>query len=216
MRHSRADHPSFPRRRAGPFSRWEKVRMRVRGPVVPAYAGTSNPCLRFDVGAVREPPEGHAIPNVSPNPTTTAHCAIPAPAPTLVVCVIHAPSVRRSREGGNLESLPPVWCRGGSRTARRSRHPKRIPQPNDNCPLRHRRASPYIDHMRHSRADHPSRPRRREPRIPAPVGGVRAASLLPVWDVGAVREPPERHTIPNVPPNRRQLPITPSPHQPLH
>ena len=53
--------------------------MRVRGPVVPAYAGTSNPCLRFDVGAVREPPEGHAIPNVSPIRRQLAHCAIPAP-----------------------------------------------------------------------------------------------------------------------------------------
>ena len=166
MRHSRADHPSFPRRRAGPFSRWEKVRMRVRGPVVPAYAGTSNPCLRFDVGAVREPPEGHAIPNVSPtqrqlpiapspppplhwlyasfmrrasvvpakagtsnpclrfgvgavreppeghaipnvspNPTTTAHCAIAAPALTLIICVIHAPATRRPREGGEECSL---------------------------------------------------------------------------------------------------------------
>ena len=63
----------------------------------------------------------------------------------------------------------PVWCRGGSRTARRSRHPKRIPKPNDNCPLRHRRASPYIGCIRHSRAEHPSFPRRRSG--PSPLRG---------------------------------------------
>ena len=65
---------------------------------------------------------------------------------------------------------PLCGCRGGLRTARRSRHPKRTPQPNDNYPLRHSRDSPYIDHMRHSRAEHSSFPRRREPRIPASVG----------------------------------------------
>ena len=108
---------------------WLHASFARRASVVPAKAGTTDPCLRFDVGAVREPPEGHATPNVSPQPTTTAHCAIAAPALTLIACVIHAPSTRRSREGGNLESL------------------------------------------------------------------------LPVWDVGAVREPPKGHAIPNVPPN---------------
>ena len=85
------------------------------------------------------------------NPTTTAHCAIAAPALTLITCVIHAPDTRRSREGGNLESLPRFGVGAGSRT-----RPKvcvdAIPKPpNDNCPLRHRRASPYIGCMRHSR-----------------------------------------------------------------
>ena len=64
---------------------------------------------------------------------------------------------------------PLCGCRGGSRTARRSRHPKRIPQPNDNCPLRRRRASPYIGCMRHSHAERPSFPRRRE-KSPLPLG----------------------------------------------
>ena len=95
-RHTRG-HPSFPRKREPRITRRS----------YPSFP--RRPCLLvWDVGAVREPPEGHAIPNVSPNPTTTAHCAIAAPAPTLVVCVIHAPSTRRPREGGNLASLPSV------------------------------------------------------------------------------------------------------------
>ena len=96
---------------------WLYTSFTRRAPVVPAKAGTSNPCpcwgVRaasllpvWDVGAVREPPERHAIPNVPPNP-------------------------------------------------------------NDNCPLRHRRPSPYIGCMRHSRAEYSSFSRRREPRIPA-------------------------------------------------
>ena len=68
---------------------------------------------------------------------------------------------------------------------------------NDNCPLPHRRANPYIG-LRRSRAD----------------GNL--ASPAPCLGVGAVREPPERHATSNVPPNQRQLPLAPSPRQPLH
>ena len=89
----------------------EKVRMRVNGgcaSVVPAQAGTSHPCV--DVGAVREPPLHHAIPNVSPNPTTTAYCAIAAPAPN-IGCIRHSraeyPSFPRMREP-RIPALCPV------------------------------------------------------------------------------------------------------------
>ena len=77
---------------------------------------------------------------------------------------------------------PLCGCRGGSRTARRSRHPKRYPPPtNDNCPLRHRPASPYIGCMRHSRAERPSFPRRREPRT------LPHADPLALWERVRVR-----------------------------
>ena len=92
--------------------------------------------------------------------------------------------------GGNgcVDAL--CGCRGGSRTALTSRHPQHIPKPNDNCPLRHRRASLYIDHMRHSHAERPSFPRRREPRIPAAL--VWMSGPLALWE--RVRVPPtSRH-----------------------
>ena len=84
---------------------------RRREPLIPT------PCV--DVGAVREPPEGHATPNVTPT--------------------------------------------------------------NDNCPLRHRPASPYIGCMRHSRAERPSFPRSREPRT------LPHADPLALWERVRVR-----------------------------
>ena len=111
-------HTSFPRRHE---------------PRIPA------PCL--DVGAVRERPLTSCHPNVPPKPTTTAYCATAAPALTLFAYV--APV-----QTGNLASRPLSGCRGRSRTALTSCHPQRTlnPQPNDNCPLRRRRASLYIGH----------------------------------------------------------------------
>ena len=94
-------------------------------------------------------------------------------------------------------------CRGGSRIARRPRHPKRTPQPNDNCPLRHSRDSPYIGCMRHSHAEHPSFPRRREPRIPAAL--VWMSDPLALWERVRVRVPPVNGRQSQHPANRRQV-----------
>ena len=115
----------------------------------------------FGVGAVREPPEGHAIPNVPPNPTTTAHCAIAAPALTLVASVIHTNHCRRSREGGNLASLPPVWDVRAVREPPERHAIPTYPPTQRQLPIAHRRDSPYIDCIRHSRAERSSLPRRR-------------------------------------------------------
>ena len=141
--------------------------MRVRSPVVPAKAGTSHPCPCVDVGAVREPPEGHAIPNVSP--TQRQLPIAPSPPSPYIGCMRHsrADPPRRSREGG---------------------------------------VGPF------SRWEK-VRMRVRSPVVPAKAG---TSHPCPCVDVGAVREPPEGHAIPNVSPTRRQLPIAPSLPQPLH
>ena len=46
---------------------------------------------------------------------TTAHCAIVAPTLLLVTCVVSTKAFRRSREGGNLASLPHVDNRNGTK-----------------------------------------------------------------------------------------------------
>ena len=111
----------------------------IPGEVMGALVITTSAGL-MRLPTLRSPPAVHRVvpvivllrlntPVVPAYPGTTAHCAIAAPALTLIICVIHTPATRRSREGGNLASLPLCGCRGGSRTARRSRHPKRIPNP---------------------------------------------------------------------------------------
>ena len=96
----------------------------------------------------------------------------------------------------NVYTMSPNRCKGSPRSIHwervrvppTSRHPQHIPKPNDNCPLRHRRASLYIDHMRHSHAERPSFPRRREPRIPAAL--VWMSGPLALWERVRVRVPP--------------------------
>ena len=109
---------------------------------------------------------------------------------------------RRSRAGGNLApyvdaplcGCPLRGCRGGSRTARRPRHPQHTSNPDDNCLLRHRRASPYIDHMRHSRAEHSSFPRRGKPRIPKPDDNCPLRHCRASLYIGCMRHSHAEHT----------------------
>ena len=181
-------------------------------PVVPAKAGTSNPCPCWGcTGGIPAPCVGcrggsrtarrSRHPKRIPNPTTTAHCAIAAPAPTL----LHASFTRRALVVPAKAGTSNPCLRFGVGAVREPPEghaiPNVPPQPNDNCPLRHRRASPY------TYASFTRRP----PVVPAKAG---TSNPCLRFGVGAVREPPEGHAIPNVSPTQRQLPIAPSPRQP--
>ena len=208
MRHSHAESPSFPRRRepripaalvwmSGSLALWERVRVRV-----PPY--------------VTPPP---TYPQPDDNCPLRHRRASP-----YIGCMRHShaesPSFPRRREPRIPAAL--VWMSGSLalwervrvRVPPTSRHPKRIPKPNDNCPLRRRRASPYIGCMRHSHAESPSFPRRREPRIPAAL--VWMSGPLALWERVRVRVPPYVTPSQTYPQTQRQLPIAPSPRQPLH
>ena len=182
MRHSHAEPPSFPRRRepripaalvwmSGSLALWERVRVRV-----PPY--------------VTPPP---TYPQPDDNCPLRHRRASP-----YIGCMRHShaesPSFPRRREPRIPAALVwmsgplALWERVRVRVPPTSRHPKRIPKPNDNCPLRHRRASPYIGCMRHSHAESPSFPRRREPRIPAAL--VWMSGPLALWERVRVRVPP--------------------------
>ena len=85
----------------------------------------------------------------------------------------------RAQGSGHARSSP--LSRGESRICAPSSPPKRRPPTNDNCPLRHRPASPYIGCMRHSRAERPSFQRSREPRT------LPHADPLALWERVRVR-----------------------------
>ena len=92
------------------------------------------------------------------------------------------------------------YCQGWPATPKR---PLGSPQcqPTTNCPLRHSPADCYIVRMR----------RFHEPHRRSREGGNLASPGYPCVDVGAVREPPEGHATPNVPPTDDNCPLRHSP-----
>ena len=173
------------------------------------------PCL--GVGAVREPPEGHATSNVPPNPNDNS--------PLPHSCTNPYIGLRHSSEGWNPACATAERTRGGGAEGLCARFlspagPLALWErvrvraaTNDNCPLPHGCPNPYIGHIRRS---HESRRHSSEGWNPACATAERtrgggAEGLCPRF------LSPQKPRIPGFcRPNQRQLHITPSPRQPLH
>ena len=148
------------------------------------------------------------------NPTSTAHCPIAAPTPTLVSVVpVNPPSFQRRLESSVRDSGAHTGRRGGRVVSEvpvsaETSHPWVLPpQPNDNSPLPHRRANPYIGLRRSCES----------PVIPAKAGIQRARQRSAhgaEGRKGCVRGSCLRRNLASLgsaAPNQRQLPITPLP-----